>query len=156
MCVTSLWERGRLQSRPSRRSRHDRRSRCHPVGVAVVVRQWRGSKHSCKLMPPHNATCRPTTAALCGRRSHVDRDTQQRMRDQGRGALFRMGGAPLIQNWSLPFILSAPPPPPPHSCHPSVQIGGGGGGGGSDGNYGKCPFASGSGDYKSSQQFIYI
>ena len=46
----------------ARCSRHDHRSR--PVGVAVVVRQWRGSKHFCKhatgMMSPHNysATCR--------------------------------------------------------------------------------------------------
>ena len=41
------------------------------------------------------------------------------MCDQGRGALIRMGGAPLVQNRSLPFIR-----PPPLSCHPNVKIGG--------------------------------
>ena len=30
-----------------------------------------------------------------------------------------MGGAPLVQNRSLPFIR-----PPPLSCHPNVKIGG--------------------------------
>ena len=37
-----------------RRSRHDRRSR--PVCVAVVVRQWRGSKHFCKHDVPSQIT----------------------------------------------------------------------------------------------------
>ena len=44
------------------------------------------------------------------------------MRNQGRGALIRMGGAPLVESWSLLFIR----PPPPLSHHPSVKIGGGG------------------------------
>ena len=91
----------------SRRSRHDRRS-C-PVCVAVVVRQWRGSKHFCKHdVPSQLQRYLSTAAVLHGRRTHahtVDRGTYvQRMCDQGRGALIRMGGAPLVQNRSLLFI----------------------------------------------------
>ena len=63
------------------------------------------------MISPHNATCRPTAAALHGRRSHTV--------DRGRGALIRMGGAPLVENRSLPFIR------PPPSFLPSVKIGGG-------------------------------
>ena len=57
---------------------HDRRSRCHPVGIAVVVRQWSqgGPNIFVNMMSPHNATYRPTAAALHGRCSHtVDRGT---------------------------------------------------------------------------------
>ena len=41
------------------------------------------------------------------------------MHGQGRRALIRMGGTPLVENRSLPFT------PPPLSCHPSVKMGGG-------------------------------
>ena len=59
----------------ARCSRHDRRSR--PVGVAVVVRQWRGSKHFCKHdVPSQLQRYLSTAAALHGRRTHtVDRGT---------------------------------------------------------------------------------
>ena len=59
----------------ARCSRHDRRSR--PVGVAVVVRQWRGSKHFCKHdVPSQLQRYLLTAAALHGRRTHtVDRGT---------------------------------------------------------------------------------
>ena len=59
----------------ARCSRHDHRSR--PVGVAVVVRQWRGSKHFCKHdVPSQLQRYLSTAAALHGRRTHtVDRGT---------------------------------------------------------------------------------
>ena len=47
-----------------------RRSR--PVGVAVVVRQWRGSKHFCKHdVPSQLQRYLSTAAALHGRRTHT-------------------------------------------------------------------------------------
>ena len=59
----------------ARCSRHDHRSR--PVGVAVVVRQRRGSKHFCKHdVPSQLQRYLSTAAALHGRRTHtVDRGT---------------------------------------------------------------------------------
>ena len=45
----------------ARCSRHDHRSR--PVGVAVVVRQWRGSKHFCKHDVPSQLQRYLSTAA---------------------------------------------------------------------------------------------
>ena len=56
-------------------SRHDHRSR--PVGVAVVVRQWRGSKLFCKHdVPSQLQRYLSTAAALHGRCTHtVDRGT---------------------------------------------------------------------------------
>ena len=59
----------------ARRSRHDRRSR--PVGVAVVVRQRRESKHFCKHdVPSQLQRYLSTAAALHGRHTHtVDRGT---------------------------------------------------------------------------------
>ena len=59
----------------ARCSRHDHRSR--PVGVALVVRQWRGSKHFCKHdVPSQLHRYLSTAAALHGRRMHtVDRGT---------------------------------------------------------------------------------
>ena len=59
----------------ARCSRHDHRSR--PVGVAVVVRQWRGSKHFYKHdVPSQLQRYLSTAAALHGRRTHtVDRGT---------------------------------------------------------------------------------
>ena len=59
----------------ARCSRYDRRRR--PVGVAVVVRQWRGSKHFCKHdVPSRLQRYLSTAAALHGRRTHtVDRGT---------------------------------------------------------------------------------
>ena len=67
-CIYSL-------SLHARCSRHDHRSR--PVGVAVVVRQWRGSKHFCKHdVPSQLQRYLSTAAALHGRRTHtVDRGT---------------------------------------------------------------------------------
>ena len=59
----------------ARCSRHDHCSR--PVGVAVVVRQWRGSKHFCKHdVPSQLQRYLSTAAALHGRHTHtVDRGT---------------------------------------------------------------------------------
>ena len=59
----------------ARCSQYDRRSRT--VGVAVVVRQWRGSKHFCKHDVPSRLQCYlSTAAALHGRRTHtIDRGT---------------------------------------------------------------------------------
>ena len=48
-------------SHHARCSRHDHRSR--PVGVAVVVRQWRGSKHFCKHDVPSQLQRYLSTAA---------------------------------------------------------------------------------------------
>ena len=51
----------------------------------------------------HDTACRP--AALHGRCSHrYPVEAPRGVRDQGRGVLFRMGCAPLVENRSLPSI----------------------------------------------------
>ena len=79
-------EHGRLESKPSQCSRYDRRSHCHPVGVAVVVRQWRGSKHFCKHDVPSqrysstNCSCSPWPPFAHRRSRHLTAHTQLRTR----------------------------------------------------------------------------
>ena len=93
----------------TRCSWHDHRSR--PVGVAVVVRQWRGSKPFCKHdVPSQLQRYLSTAAALHGRRTHtVDQGTYVTVhaRSRTRSANYKGGRSPGTQS-----VTTVYPPPP--------------------------------------------
>ena len=91
------------------RSWHDCQSRCHPVGVAAIVRQMGGPNLFVNVMSPHNTAYRP--AALHGHHSHhpIYRSTTAHALSRTLSTInFRMG----MCSPGRKLVTTVYPPPP--------------------------------------------